>query len=51
MYERGVLTFSPVGPGGGTIKLNPPLCITRDALEEALGVFEDIVREKQQALA
>jgi len=44
MYERGVLTFSPVGPGGGTIKLNPPLCVTREALEEALDVFADIVR-------
>ena len=48
MYERGVLTFSPVGPGGGTIKINPPLCITREALEEALDVFAEIVREKQR---
>lgn len=45
MYERGVLTFAPVGPGGGTIKLNPPLCITREALEEALEVFSEIVAE------
>ncbi|MCA9410902.1 MAG: aspartate aminotransferase family protein [Candidatus Omnitrophica bacterium] len=51
MYERGVLTFSPVGPGGGTIKLNPPLCITQEALEEALGVFSEIVREKQKEIS
>ena len=51
MYERGILTFAPVGPGGGTIKLNPPLCITQEALEEALEVFADIVREKQASLA
>jgi 4-aminobutyrate aminotransferase-like enzyme len=46
MYERGVLTFAPVGPGGGTIKINPPLCITKEALEEALDVFCEIVREE-----
>ncbi|MCG3195689.1 MAG: 5-aminovalerate aminotransferase DavT [bacterium] len=44
-YESGILTFAPVGPGGGTIKLNPPLCITEEALEEGLAVFADIVRE------
>jgi 4-aminobutyrate aminotransferase / (S)-3-amino-2-methylpropionate transaminase / 5-aminovalerate transaminase len=49
-YERGVLTFSPVGPGGATIKINPPLCITSEALEEALGVFREIVREETSRL-
>ncbi len=44
-YERGVLTFAPVGPGGATIKINPPLCITPDALEEALQVVREIVLE------
>ena len=48
LYERGVLTFAPVGPGGGTIKINPPLCIERSALEEALEVFSETVREEQQ---
>lgn len=43
MYESGVLTFGPVGPGGGTVKINPPLCITREVLEEGLGVFREIV--------
>ena len=42
-YENGILTFAPVGPGGGTIKINPPLCIDQAALEEALGVFREIV--------
>lgn len=42
-YEHGVLTFSPVGPGGGTIKINPPLCITPEALDEALQVFREVV--------
>ncbi|MBE7489499.1 MAG: Isoleucine 2-epimerase [bacterium] len=42
-YENGILTFAPVGPGGGTIKINPPLCIDQAALEEALGIFREIV--------
>jgi len=48
MYERGALAFAPVGPGGGTIKLNPPLCITRQALDEGLDVFCEIVREENR---
>ncbi len=42
-YENGILTFAPVGPGGGTIKINPPLCIDQAAIEEALGIFREIV--------
>lgn len=42
-YENGILTFAPVGPGGGTIKINPPLCIDQAALEEALAVFREVV--------
>lgn len=51
LYEQGVLTFSPVGPGGGTIKINPPLCITREALDEALDVFDAVVREESKRVA
>jgi 4-aminobutyrate aminotransferase-like enzyme len=50
-YESGILTFAPVGPGGGTIKINPPLCINEGALEEALSVFADIVREETRAVS
>jgi 4-aminobutyrate aminotransferase / (S)-3-amino-2-methylpropionate transaminase / 5-aminovalerate transaminase len=39
--ERGLLMFSPVGFGGGTIKICPPLCITREAIEEGCDVLED----------
>ncbi len=49
-YERGILTFSPVGPGGATVKINPPLCITSEALEEALQVFREIVLETTAGL-
>jgi 4-aminobutyrate aminotransferase/diaminobutyrate-pyruvate transaminase/4-aminobutyrate aminotransferase/(S)-3-amino-2-methylpropionate transaminase len=38
--EQGVLMFSPVGFGGGTIKVCPPLVINEEALRESLDVFE-----------
>ena len=34
--EKGVLMFSPVGFGGSTVKIAPPLCITEEALRESL---------------
>lgn len=39
--EKGVLLFSPVGFGGGTIKVCPPLNISAEAVDESLGVFEE----------
>jgi len=48
--ESGVLLFSPVGVGGSTIKIGPPLVITEDALAESLDVleesFESVLRER-----
>lgn len=43
--QRGVMLFAPVGVGGCAIKINPPLTITQDALEEGLGVLEQIAKE------
>jgi 4-aminobutyrate aminotransferase / (S)-3-amino-2-methylpropionate transaminase / 5-aminovalerate transaminase len=43
--ERGVLMFSPVGLGGGTVKICPPLVINEPALNESLDAFEDATRE------
>ena len=43
--EKGLMLFNPVGPGGETIKINPPLCITQEALTEGLDVFEEAVDE------
>jgi 4-aminobutyrate aminotransferase / (S)-3-amino-2-methylpropionate transaminase / 5-aminovalerate transaminase len=42
---RGVLMFSPVGLGGATVKICPPLVITREALEDSLTAFAEAVRE------
>ncbi|MCU0229491.1 MAG: aspartate aminotransferase family protein [Bryobacterales bacterium] len=39
--ERGLLMFCPVGFGGATIKICPPLCITAEAIEESCAVLEE----------
>lgn len=38
-FQRGLLMFAPVGRGGGTVKISPPLCIGRDAIDEGLDVL------------
>jgi 4-aminobutyrate aminotransferase-like enzyme len=43
--ESGVMLFAPVGVGGGAIKINPPLIISKEALLEGLEVVSDAVRE------
>jgi 4-aminobutyrate aminotransferase/(S)-3-amino-2-methylpropionate transaminase len=43
--QRGVMLFAPVGVGGCAIKVNPPLSIGADALEEGLEVLEQIADE------
>lgn len=43
--EKGVLMFSPVGNLGSTIKICPPLVITREAIEESFEAFEEAVQE------
>jgi 4-aminobutyrate aminotransferase-like enzyme len=46
--EKGVLMFSPVGHGGATIKICPPLVITEAAILDSFAAFEEAVG---QALA
>jgi 4-aminobutyrate aminotransferase/diaminobutyrate-pyruvate transaminase/4-aminobutyrate aminotransferase/(S)-3-amino-2-methylpropionate transaminase len=43
--EKGVLMFSPVGYGGGTVKISPPLVITEAAIEESVAVLEEAFTE------
>jgi 4-aminobutyrate aminotransferase-like enzyme len=40
--QKGVMLFAPVGVGGCAIKINPPLTITKEALEEGFAVLESI---------
>jgi 4-aminobutyrate aminotransferase-like enzyme len=41
--QKGVMLFAPVGVGGCSVKINPPLNITAEALVEGMGVIEEIV--------
>jgi len=43
--EKGLLMFAPVGVGGATVKISPPLVTSRMAMLEGLSVFEESVRE------
>jgi 4-aminobutyrate aminotransferase-like enzyme len=43
--EKGVLMFSPVGYGGATVKICPPLVITAEAIEESAAVLAEAFAE------
>ncbi len=43
--EKGVLMFSPVGFGGGTVKIAPPLVITEAAMFDGLSALEEAFAE------
>jgi 4-aminobutyrate aminotransferase-like enzyme len=43
--SKGVLMFSPVGFGGGTVKICPPLVINEAAVRESLSAFEESLDE------
>jgi 4-aminobutyrate aminotransferase / (S)-3-amino-2-methylpropionate transaminase / 5-aminovalerate transaminase len=44
-FKRGLLMFSPVGFGGATVKIAPPLCITKEAVIEGCRVIRDAIAE------
>jgi 4-aminobutyrate aminotransferase / (S)-3-amino-2-methylpropionate transaminase / 5-aminovalerate transaminase len=44
-FRKGLLLFSPVGFGGATVKICPPLVITQEALEESCAVLEESLAE------
>jgi len=39
--EKGVLMFTPVGFGGGTVKIAPPLVISEEAILESTAVLDE----------
>jgi 4-aminobutyrate aminotransferase-like enzyme len=49
-YRRGLLCFAPVGVGGACIKINPPLCITAEALEDGIDALSAACDEAIPAL-
>lgn len=47
--EKGLLMFAPVGYGGASVKISPPLCIPEAALREAINVLEQAIGEAVSA--
>ena len=43
--EKGLLMFSPVGYGGASVKIAPPLITPEDALREGVAVLEEAIAE------
>jgi len=43
--EKGLMLFSPVGYGGASVKLSPPLITHEEALREGIAVLEEAVQE------
>jgi 4-aminobutyrate aminotransferase/diaminobutyrate-pyruvate transaminase/4-aminobutyrate aminotransferase/(S)-3-amino-2-methylpropionate transaminase len=46
--EKGLLMFAPVGYGGASVKISPPLTITEEPILESLSVLEEAVQEACQ---
>ena len=44
-YEKGLLMFNPVGFGGATVKIAPPLVITEEAAREGVVVLREALAE------
>jgi 4-aminobutyrate aminotransferase/diaminobutyrate-pyruvate transaminase/4-aminobutyrate aminotransferase/(S)-3-amino-2-methylpropionate transaminase len=44
-WHKGLLMFNPVGFGGGTVKISPPLVITEAAILESTAVLEEAFAE------
>ena len=49
--EKGVLMFSPVGYGGATVKISPPLVITEAAILDSIAALEEAFTEAASAQA
>lgn len=43
--EKGLLMFAPVGLGGASVKISPPLVISEEPLRESIGVLEEAISE------
>jgi len=46
--EKGLLMFAPVGFGGATIKISPPLIINEEAVKEGIKVLDEVFEEVLQ---
>jgi 4-aminobutyrate aminotransferase-like enzyme len=44
-FQKGLLLFAPVGFGGGTVKISPPLTITQEAILDGLAALGEAIDE------
>jgi 4-aminobutyrate aminotransferase/(S)-3-amino-2-methylpropionate transaminase len=44
-FQKGLLMFAPVGLGGATVKIAPPLTITEDAIRDGLGALSEAIAD------
>jgi 4-aminobutyrate aminotransferase-like enzyme len=44
-FQKGLLMFAPVGQGGGSVKISPPLIMPEDVINESLGILEEAMDE------
>ena len=43
--EKGLMMFAPVGFGGASVKISPPLVVTEEPLREGIAVLEEALTE------
>ena len=48
--EKGLMVFSPVGLGGGTVKIAPPLIITVPAIMDGIKCLEEAITEAKREI-
>jgi 4-aminobutyrate aminotransferase/diaminobutyrate-pyruvate transaminase/4-aminobutyrate aminotransferase/(S)-3-amino-2-methylpropionate transaminase len=46
--EKGLMFFAPVGYGGASVKIAPPLTVTEEPLREGIAVLEEVLAEVLQ---
>jgi 4-aminobutyrate aminotransferase/diaminobutyrate-pyruvate transaminase/4-aminobutyrate aminotransferase/(S)-3-amino-2-methylpropionate transaminase len=49
-FQKGLLMFAPVGSGGATVKISPPLTITREAVLDGLSALGEATDEASREL-
>lgn len=45
IIQKGIMLFAPVGPGLATIKINPPLIITKEAIMDGIEGIKEAIFE------
>jgi 4-aminobutyrate aminotransferase-like enzyme len=49
-FQKGLLMFAPVGFGGATVKISPPLTITKEAVLDGLSALGEATDESSREL-